>query len=56
LSLKPLSEGRIALVPLDFRPPERHARKSTIGLSRHSASHTGDLLGLAGREIAEQLP
>jgi hypothetical protein len=34
LSLKPLSEGRydhIALVPLDFRPPERHARKSTPG-------------------------
>jgi hypothetical protein len=43
LSLKPPSEGRydyIALVPLDFRRPERHARKSTPKLSRRSASRT----------------
>jgi hypothetical protein len=43
LSLKPPSKGRydyIALVPLDFRRPERHARKSTPKLSRHFASRT----------------
>jgi hypothetical protein len=43
LSLNPSSEGRydyIALVPLDFRRKERHARASTPKLSRHSASRT----------------
>jgi hypothetical protein len=38
LSLKPPSECRydhIALVPLDFRRPERHERKSSPKLSRH---------------------
>ncbi len=41
MSLKPLSEGRydyIALVPLDVRPPERHARKFTPKLSLDSRS------------------
>ena len=43
LSLKPQAESRydnIALVPLDFRPPGRHGRKSTPTLSRRSASRT----------------
>jgi hypothetical protein len=53
LSLKPLSKGRydyIALVPLDFRPPERHRGKLQPNFPGTLRRTRGDLLGLAGRE------
>src|SRR5690349_17231879 len=53
LRLEPVSEGRydyIALVPLDLRPPERHAPESTTKRSWHSASHTGAPAGLLPAE------